>query len=68
MVCQQQMMEKRNVNGLSNIVVTRGMLSTVECSYKAYMQHIDKEKGEDQKKKSNSPEAEAIRKKVGSWH
>ena len=55
----------RNVNGLSNIVVTKEMLSTVKGSYKAYMQHIDKEKGKDEKKKSNSSEAEAeeIRKK-----
>ena len=43
------------------------MLSPVKGSYKAYMQHIDKEKGKD-KKKSNSSEAEAeeIRKKGGS--
>ena len=34
------------------------MLSTVKGSYKAYMQHIDKEKGKDKKKKSNSSEAE----------
>ena len=54
-----------NVNGLSNIVVTKEMLSTVKGSYKADMQHIDKEKAKDKKKKSNSSEAEAeeIRKK-----
>ena len=55
----------RNVNGLSNMVVPKEMLSTVKGSYKAYMQHIDKEKGKDKKKKSSSSEAEAeeIRKK-----
>ena len=54
----------RNVNGLSNIVVTKEMLSSVKGSCKAYMQLIDKEKGKD-KKKSNSSEAETeeIRKK-----
>ena len=44
----------RNVNGLSNIVVTKEMLSPGIGSYKAYMQHIDKEKGKDEKMKSNS--------------
>ena len=56
---------KRNVNGLSNIVVIKEMLSTVKGSYKAYMKHTDKGKGKDKKKKSNSSiaEAEEIRKK-----
>ena len=54
----------RNANGLSNIVVTKEMLSTVKGSYKAYMQHIDKEKGKDKKRKFNSSgaEVEQIRK------
>ena len=55
----------RNVEGLSNIVVTKEMLSSVKGFYKAYMQHIDKEKGKDKKKKSNlsEPEAEEVRNK-----
>ena len=55
----------RNVYGLSNIVVAKEMLSSVKGSYKAYMQHTDKEEGEEKKIKSNSSEAEAeeIRKK-----
>ena len=53
------------VNGLSKIVVTKEMLSSVKGSYKVYMQHIDKENGKDKKKKSNSSQAEAweVRKK-----
>ena len=55
----------RDVNGLSNIVVTRVMLSTLKCFYKDYMQHIDKEKGKDKKtSKSSEAEAEEIRKKL----
>ena len=55
-------------NGLSNMVVTKEMLSPVRGLYKAYSQHIDKEKGKKKKK------SQLIRswswgnkKKVGSW-
>ena len=52
----------KSLNGLSHITVTKDMLSCVKDSHKAYMEHIETERKELEKRCCNA-ELEEIKKK-----
>ena len=55
----------KSLNGLSDITVTKDMLSYVKDSHKAYMEHIETGRKKELKKRCSNAELEEMKEKNG---